>query len=329
MASVTAVIGWGVLAQQLILAAYKTFLPFLGGLTTIPLVYGATVGLGYAAKTVIEARKKDQTVTKEHLKRIAEEYRKIGMAEAKQFSRQSLLAELRALQSSDYPRFKREFCELYEEMKKYEEEIRLKDRQLEESRQREETMLKERTLLIDKIETLKRELKQTREENEELMESACAKEEELKKKQAELDQKDQEIERLRQQQEEINSEKVNLSIRQQRAKVKQKEILRDRYRKLYPDIEINDKALDFLATLHYKKEHIFQQQLSYLQRGEKDKVHFRGKIHGTDFQEIGFADDGRIYIQFHGNKTIVHLVGNKSTQPHDIAYLRRISSQVC
>ncbi|MBB5356528.1 uncharacterized protein (DUF697 family) [Anoxybacillus mongoliensis] len=67
------VIGWGVLAQQLILAGYKTFIPYLGGLTTVPLVYAATFGLGYAAKTVLEARLHDQQISKEEIKRISKE----------------------------------------------------------------------------------------------------------------------------------------------------------------------------------------------------------------------------------------------------------------
>lgn len=77
------VVGWGVLAQQAILGAYKTVLPYLGGLTTIPLVYAATVGLGYAAKSVIEAKMKGRHATKEEIKRMSKEASKRAKEETK------------------------------------------------------------------------------------------------------------------------------------------------------------------------------------------------------------------------------------------------------
>src|SRR5690606_6262665 len=39
-------VGLGFLSQQLVIGAYKTVLPFLGGFTTIPLVFGLTFGMG-------------------------------------------------------------------------------------------------------------------------------------------------------------------------------------------------------------------------------------------------------------------------------------------
>ena len=64
------VVAWGFLSQQLIILLYKTILPFLGAVTTIPLVYAATYGLGYAAKAVLEAKKQSQTVSEDELRRI-------------------------------------------------------------------------------------------------------------------------------------------------------------------------------------------------------------------------------------------------------------------
>jgi len=83
VASLLAVVGWGILAQQTILGLYKTVLPFMGGLTTIPLVYAATVGLGYAAKAFLEAKRQDRTVPKDDLKRIASEAREKARRENK------------------------------------------------------------------------------------------------------------------------------------------------------------------------------------------------------------------------------------------------------
>lgn len=73
LTSLLGVIGWGTLAQQVILGLYKSVIPFLGGFTTIPLVYASTYALGMAAKTLIEAKKMDLTVSDEELKRRVEE----------------------------------------------------------------------------------------------------------------------------------------------------------------------------------------------------------------------------------------------------------------
>ena len=40
------VVGLGLLAQQLVIGGYKTFIPFLGAITTIPIVYGLTFTIG-------------------------------------------------------------------------------------------------------------------------------------------------------------------------------------------------------------------------------------------------------------------------------------------
>ena len=40
------VIGLGLLAQQLVIGGYKTFIPFYGAVTTIPLVYGMNYAIG-------------------------------------------------------------------------------------------------------------------------------------------------------------------------------------------------------------------------------------------------------------------------------------------
>lgn len=64
IASIVGVVGWGVLAQQVVLGLYKT---------VIPLVYGATTGLGYGAKAILEARKNDQKITDAEIKKIQEQ----------------------------------------------------------------------------------------------------------------------------------------------------------------------------------------------------------------------------------------------------------------
>ena len=40
------VVGLGLLAKQLVIGGYKTFIPYLGAITTIPIVYGLTFTIG-------------------------------------------------------------------------------------------------------------------------------------------------------------------------------------------------------------------------------------------------------------------------------------------
>tara|TARA_Y100001978_G_scaffold38884_1_gene34669 strand:- start:1188 stop:1643 length:456 start_codon:yes stop_codon:yes gene_type:complete len=48
----------GLLSQQLAIGAYKTFLPFLGAVTTIPLVFGLTYAIGKVLYEMYKRRSK-------------------------------------------------------------------------------------------------------------------------------------------------------------------------------------------------------------------------------------------------------------------------------
>ncbi|MCK9521507.1 MAG: hypothetical protein M0R76_00485 [Proteobacteria bacterium] len=61
---VMGLVGLGLLAQQLIIGAYKTFIPFLGAVTTIPLVFAATYGIGKVLDAYFQARVKGKKLDK-------------------------------------------------------------------------------------------------------------------------------------------------------------------------------------------------------------------------------------------------------------------------
>lgn len=109
VAYITGVVSWGVLAQQIILGLYKSVLPFMAGYSTIPLVYAANTGLGYAAKTILEARLRDQEIPKEEIKRLAEQARKNAASEKRDWSLSAIQKELANLKESA------EYYALYEE----------------------------------------------------------------------------------------------------------------------------------------------------------------------------------------------------------------------
>ena len=108
VASVAAVVGWGVLAQQLILAGYKTIIPFFGALTTIPVVYAATFGLGCAARAVLEARRRDQSISDEEIRKIKADAEEKAKAEKHDWSLDGMRKEFEELKqkAAEYEQYK-------------------------------------------------------------------------------------------------------------------------------------------------------------------------------------------------------------------------------
>lgn len=80
---ISGIIGMGVIAQQLVIGAYKSFLPFLGGITTIPVVYGLTYGIGKTMDYYIVAKINGRQINKNEIEKIFKTSREIGEREGK------------------------------------------------------------------------------------------------------------------------------------------------------------------------------------------------------------------------------------------------------
>jgi len=80
---ISGIIGMGIIAQQLVIGAYKTFLPFFGAVTTIPVVYGLTFGIGKSMDYYITAKMNGQQINKSELEKIFKSSREIGEREGK------------------------------------------------------------------------------------------------------------------------------------------------------------------------------------------------------------------------------------------------------
>ncbi|MBC7749768.1 MAG: hypothetical protein H7Z76_14545 [Methylotenera sp.] len=80
---ISGIIGMGIIAQQLVIGAYKTFLPFLGGITTIPVVYGLTYGIGKTMDYYIVAKINGTQINKSDIEKIFKSSRQIGEREGK------------------------------------------------------------------------------------------------------------------------------------------------------------------------------------------------------------------------------------------------------
>lgn len=96
---IAGVMGFGVMAQHTILGLYKAGLPFLGGVTTVPLVFIATYGMGVAAHTVLQAKQEQKTLSDEKVKSIYKQATEKIKEEVKATSVSEFKAELEQLKN--------------------------------------------------------------------------------------------------------------------------------------------------------------------------------------------------------------------------------------
>jgi uncharacterized protein (DUF697 family) len=68
--TVLGVVGWGLLAQHGVIGLYKLGVPYLGAISTVPLVYAATYAIGCGSKAVLEARAKGVSLSRERIENI-------------------------------------------------------------------------------------------------------------------------------------------------------------------------------------------------------------------------------------------------------------------
>ena len=76
-------VGLGFLAQQLAIGAYKTFIPFLGAVTTIPMVYGLTYAIGKVMDVYFAAKAQGKELSKEEIKQTWRREKKAGEEKGK------------------------------------------------------------------------------------------------------------------------------------------------------------------------------------------------------------------------------------------------------
>lgn len=81
---IAGLVGLGLLAQQLAIGAYKTVLPFIAGVTTIPLVFGLTYGIGKVMDYFFIKKVKGEKIDPEAVKRIFNQAKAEGKQKAKE-----------------------------------------------------------------------------------------------------------------------------------------------------------------------------------------------------------------------------------------------------
>ena len=77
------VVGMGLVAQQLGIAAAKILFPIFGGVATIPVVFGLTYAIGTVMDKYIVAKVAGRTMTPDEIKKAWKDAKKSGEAEGK------------------------------------------------------------------------------------------------------------------------------------------------------------------------------------------------------------------------------------------------------
>ena len=140
-----------------------------------------------------------------------------------------------------------------------------------------------------------------------------------------LDSKDGEIGRLEQ-----NLKKAaKSSDKAANAKTRSAELISRRFRTLYKTIEVDDRAIDDIASLGDDALRLKAEESVKRLAEEAENVSVRRKVGGlpsyVQVFELGFAGKGRIYYTRGKSRRFrILLVGAKNTQPTDLEYLSRL-----
>jgi uncharacterized protein (DUF697 family) len=343
IASVAGVVGWGVLAQQVVLGLYKTVIPFMGAVTTVPLVYGATMALGYATKAILEARSKDQEISQAELKILQEQAKQKAKEEninletirtqlsqwrTKAESYQKYQQELESQESNlsqlkqDNQRLKSQLIELQNQQqtrtREFEKKLELLQNQLQEKKQTLEVLeqeLKKQTnnkfieILRQQIINLKAEIDYSVEENSEL--------------EQEIKQTKQSYNSLQLQLENQTKQAAEFCEKLKRLTEKRIESLKARINTCYPNLKVSHEVLKQMAQLNNNDIYAVERQFGLLQY-DFTKVNFKCTIQGTrkNIQEIQI-NALRLYIFIEGNEITIVRVGKKTEQTKDISWIQR------
>lgn len=350
IASIVGVVGWGVLAQQVVLGLYKTVIPFMGAFTTIPLVYGATTGLGYGAKTILEARKNDQKITDAEIKKIQEQAVKQAK-EKNSFNINTILDELKEWKNkaSQY----QQYCEKLEQQQKKYEDLEIQNKSIyEEYKTLQKTVdyiselekqIQDSQIKINKVNEEKEKLEQKLQQeylaklqlkeqikNSDNIQVKQELEKELSKRieaeqltQYALDEASKLEHNLliaQREQEAIAQQLKNKEIENQKIEEQlnilteeRMQTLQSRFAFCYPSLIINNKVIQQIMLLDSVKINLLERQFGLLENNIK-KVIFTKTIQSKslEIQEIEFDYDDKLYIHIENNNKIrIVRIGNR------------------
>ncbi len=306
--SIAAVVGGGMIAQQLMYAGVKTFVPILGGIAIIPVVYGATYGLMSAARAILDARRSNQHLSDEEIRRIKSEAERRAKNEGRDWSPNAIKRDL------DLWRIKGEAFKRYEDLFLEEQRRTIALKQdmdmlaaqtaslsqqrmdLERQLQSIETRLTDAANDVER-QTLQSDRKRAQDEIARLSPLWAA-------RGADLDSKRHDIEQIQQRLEDVLHERFGIS---------------------YPNIHFAPGVLAQLAATPYAQLRNVERQISLLQF-EPVKVNYQNDpvpdANGEEIRMVASDDLTRLYTTTQGSIVVVRGIGAFDSEGRDIARLQ-------
>jgi uncharacterized protein (DUF697 family) len=306
--SIVAVVGWGVVAQQFVLAGAKLLFPLFGGLTLIPLIYASVYGLGYAARAVLEARRSNRQLSDAEIRHIKEDAERRAKAEKRDWSLSALKREL------DEWRAKAEAYKQYEA--DYSREQALHEQ------------------LFQQLEPLNTRLSDLTQQKTDLEQRLQAAQERLLGDLPDIERAERQVKTDRLQ---ADLDAVNAAWQSEGAQLERKrnelvavtqrleQRVGDRFRACYPNVRLTEEALSALSVLPYTRLYQAERQISLLQH-ETAKADYQDVVitdrDGVGIFSIAYDEEGRLYTSNQNETVVVRSIGSRRTEDKDIQRLR-------
>jgi predicted nucleic acid-binding Zn-ribbon protein len=163
----------------------------------------------------------------------------------------------------------------------------------------------------------------------ELAQDVRALEDLLEEATGDLESKNEEISRLEKSLKKASRSSGNASGKGGSARSRAAVQLARRFRTLYKTLEVDDRAIDDIASLGDESLRLKAEECVKRLADEADNIAVRRKVGGlpdhVQVYELGFAGKGRIYYARGKSRRFrILLVGAKNTQPSDLEYLARL-----
>lgn len=306
--SIAAVVGGGMIAQQLMYAGVKTFVPILGGIAIIPVVYGATYGLMSAARAILDARRSNQQLSEDEIRRIKNEAERRAKNEGRDWSPSAIMRDL------DMWRVKGEAFKQYESLF------------LEEQRRLD--ILRQD---VDGLTAQAVNLSQQRMDLEQQSQALDARiadagsDEERAALRAEQERARRELDRVSPLWAAKGGELENKRRDLEQIARMLEDTLRERFGRSYPNIRFAPGVLETLATLPYSSLRNVERQISLLQF-DPVKVNFQSDpfadAGGEEVRIVAVDEQTRLYTTTQGSAVVIRAVGAFATESGDVAHLQ-------
>ncbi len=305
--SIAAVMGGGILAQQLMYVGVKTFVPILGGIAIIPVVYGATYGLMTASRAVLEARRSNQQLSNEEIRRIKVEAEQRAKAEKRDWSPNAILSDLETwrVKGEAYKQYELLFTEAQARRRPLQEQVDVLTPQVI-------ALATRRMDLEQKVRDAGVRLTDVSDEERPTVQA------ERDRLHSELDAVQMQWSKLATELESSQTELTGITQRLEQA-------LTERFEKSYPNVRFASGLFVELMRLPFTQLIQTERQISLLQF-DPVKVNYLHEpfydANGQEIRKIAVDNDLRLYTASQGSTVFVRALGTHATEADDIARLK-------